>query len=241
VRLSTLPGIVRLLLSEFLLPEGHPAAARERRAVVFGFVIDHPDRAIVVDTGVGRDQPFIDQLYAPFVRDIDGAITAVEIDPRSVVAVINSHLHFDHCGQNPSYYGTKIPVYVQQEEIRAAKEPFYTVAEWADVPADLLRAVRGDEVITEGVRILATPGHTKGHQSVVIEADEGTIVIAAQAVWDIAEFHAEAASLANVDAADLRDAAIASIRRLKAIGPVLAYFSHHRGILRRPARPGADI
>jgi glyoxylase-like metal-dependent hydrolase (beta-lactamase superfamily II) len=147
--------------------------------------------------------------------------------------VVNSHLHFDHCGQNPTYYGTNVPVFVQHDEVEAAQERFYTVPEWATVPEQQLRAIRGDETIADGVRVLATPGHTRGHQSVVVQAEGESVVIAAQAVWDIDEFHNEEATASNVDDQDLREAAVASIRRLKAMNPMTAYFSHHRDIYRR--------
>jgi hypothetical protein len=58
-------------------------------------------------------------------------------------------------------------------------------------------------------------------------------VIAAQAVWDVAEFEDERATEANVDAPELREAAVASIRRLKALDPSTAYFSHHPQVYRR--------
>ncbi|HZU75109.1 MAG TPA: MBL fold metallo-hydrolase [Acidimicrobiales bacterium] len=231
--LSALPRIERLHLADLVLPQGHPAARDGGQAVVFGFVIDHPEGAIVVDTGVGQDNAFIDQAYAPTVRDLSDALSGVGVDPGSVVAVVNSHLHFDHCGQNPTYYGGGIPVFVQAEEVEAAKERFYTVPEWAAVPAAQLRALRGDESIAEGVTILSTPGHTRGHQSVLVEGGGQRVVLGAQAVWDIDEFDREKASPANVDAEDLREAAVFSIRRLKALDPDLAYFSHHPGVFRR--------
>jgi glyoxylase-like metal-dependent hydrolase (beta-lactamase superfamily II) len=130
------------------------------------------------------------------------------------------------------YYGTNVPVFVQAEEV-AARDRNYTVSECAKVPDPQLRAVRGDEVIAEGVRLVSIPGHTRGHQSVVIKAEGQVVVIAAQCVWDIDEFTNEEASLANVDAEDLRDAAVTSIRRLKSLDPVVAYFSHHREAYRR--------
>ncbi len=228
-----MPRIERLRLSDLTLPEDHPEAQRGRQAVVFGFAIDHPDGVIVVDTGVGRGNAFIDEVYLPTVLDLEEALAGVGIESTSVAAIVNSHLHFDHCGQNPTYYGTSVPVFVQADEVKAARDRLYTVSDWASVPVEQLRAVRGDEEIADGVRLLATPGHTRGHQSVVVEAYDEVVVIAAQAVWDIAEFHNEEATPANVDAPDLRDAAVASIRRLKALDPTVAYFSHHPDVYRR--------
>ena len=231
--LREMPRVKRLHLADLVLPDWHPEAAASSQAVVFGYVIDHPEGAIVVDTGVGRGNDFIDQAYSPTVVDLEQALASAGIQSDRVAAVVNSHLHFDHCGQNPLYYGTTIPVLVQAEEVGAARQQFYTVSEWASVPADQLRVVRGDEVIADGVRVLSTPGHTRGHQSVVVEAAGQRVVLAAQAVWDIAEFDREEASPANVDDVELRDAAVASIRRLKALSPDLAYFSHHPEVYRR--------
>jgi len=238
VPLVSMPRVERLHLSEVVLPEGHPEATRGRSAVVFGFVIDHPDGAIVVDTGVGRGNPFIDDVYSPTVVNLEPALDEAVLDeagiePSSVIAVVNSHLHFDHCGQNPRYYGSRVPVFVQAEEVEAARGRYYTVSEWATVPADQLRTVRGDEQIAVGVRLLSTPGHTRGHQSVVIERGGDVVVIAAQSVWDIEEFRRGEASLANVDSGELREAAVASIRRLKSFDPARAYFSHHPQVYSR--------
>ena len=199
----------------------------------FGFAIDHPEGVIVVDTGVGRGNGFVDEVYRPTVFDVEEGLATAGLDPTRVTAIVNSHLHFDHCGQNPTYYGTDVPVFVQADEIEDARQRFYTVAEWATVPDRQLRASRGDEQIADGVRVVATPGHTRGHQSVVVEAQREVVVIAAQAVWDIAEFVDERATEANVDAVELREAAVASIRRLKALKPTTAFFSHHPDVYRR--------
>ncbi len=78
------------------------------------------------------------------------------------------------------YYGTNVPVFVQAEEVEAVRDSTYTVSEWAKVPDPQLRGVRGDEVIAEDVRLLSTPSHTRGHQSVVVDANDVVVVIAAQ-------------------------------------------------------------
>jgi N-acyl homoserine lactone hydrolase len=145
-----------------------------------------------------------------------------------VVAVVNSHLHFDHCGQNEVLYGGGTRFYVQRAEVAAVHDdPFYTVSEWALGPQETRRTVDGDAVVAEGVTVLATPGHTVGHQSVVIEAGEERVIVGAQVVWHTEEFGGEVASAANVDPVDeLRQAAVESIRRLKALNARVVHFSH---------------
>lgn len=85
----------------------------------------------------------------------------------------------------------------------------------------------GDERIAEGVTILATPGHTAGHQSVLVEAGGQRVVVGAQVVWRSTEYDDETASAANVDPdPGLRRAAVESIRRIKSLRPSAVYFSH---------------
>ena len=71
---------------------------------------------------------------------------------RDVVAVVNSHLHFDHCGQNDVFHRRRVPIYVQAAETEMAQTFGYTVPEWAAIPEDALRTVHGDEVLADVVR-----------------------------------------------------------------------------------------
>ncbi len=153
-----------------------------------------------------------------------------------VAAVVNSHLHFDHCGQNPALHGGTIPFWVQAAEYEALRQdPYYTDSNWALAPEPQRRTVRGDERIAEGVTIIATPGHTAGHQSVLVEAGDRRVVIGAQIVWHSDEFTAEVASAANVDPnVELRAAAVDSIKRIKALKPEIVHFSHCQAL--RPQR-----
>lgn len=225
--LKTMPRVAMLDLATLLLPDWHPGAAHEPVAHVYGYVIEHPDGAIVVDTGVGVGNDFIEEVYQPAVRLLDAELQQLGTDLDGVAAVVNTHLHFDHCGQNPLFYGSDIPVFVQQSEVdNVERDPYYTDPRWALAPAGQRQALVGDHTIAEGVSILATPGHTSGHQSVSVEAAGRRIVIAGQAVWHSSEFLDEVATPSNVDAQQLRSAAVDSIRRIKALHPETIYFSH---------------
>lgn len=65
-----MPRITRLDLARLELPKTHPAAPLGRAVAVHGFVIEHPDGAILVDTGVGFGNDFIDELYQPDRTDL---------------------------------------------------------------------------------------------------------------------------------------------------------------------------
>ena len=229
--ITELPQIERLPLAYLVLPEDHPEGPNPE-APVFAYLIHHPDGVILVDTGVGRGNAFIEEVYQPSIVDVVDALAGCGVDHRDVVAVVNSHLHFDHCGQNPSFYGLNVPVYVQAFEVEAAKQPYYTDPTWALVPSAQLRSVRGDEDIAEGVRLIATPGHTVGHQSVVIQGGETLVVIAAQSVWSASAFATMKPEDSNIEDDSLREAAADSILRLRSLNPSVAFFSHDPQVYR---------
>ncbi len=188
---------------------------------VFGYLIMHPSGPIVVDTGVGRGNTLIDKLYAPVHYDLDTALGNYQIKVEDVHTVITSHLHFDHCGRNSRFAGSRL--LVQRAEIEAAKAPRYTVAEWAFPAIVELTAIDGDLQVAEGVRIIATPGHTPGHQSVVIEDEHGTrTIVCCQASWNTESF--EAGTLGD-DGWD-QDEGVNSLKKLHALKPHRVLLSH---------------
>ena len=83
----------------------------------------------------------------------------------------------------------------------------------------------GEEVDLGGLKLrgLATPGHTPGHQSVVIDGTDGNrTIVCCQAAWDVASFDA---SLLGDDGWD-EHAGTASLRRLHALHPDRVLLSH---------------
>jgi N-acyl homoserine lactone hydrolase len=90
--------------------------------------------------------------------------------------VVNTHLHFDHCGGNRLFPG--VPIHVQRRELADARELYdYTVREWVDFDGATYVEHDGEVEILSGVRLLPAPGHTEGHQIVVVETDEGPVVL----------------------------------------------------------------
>ena len=88
----------------------------------YAHVIEHPDGRILVDTGMIDSTAEIDEEWSPTIYP--------ERLPREVAVVVNTHLHFDHCGGNRLYAG--LPTYVQRVEREAARAPDYTVPEWVE-------------------------------------------------------------------------------------------------------------
>jgi len=72
---------------------------------------------------------------------------------------------------------------VQDAELEAARQPHYTIDDWAAIPGHRARLLDGDADLCDGVQVLLTPGHTPGHQAVVINSLDETLVIAAQCIF----------------------------------------------------------
>lgn len=144
----------------------------------FGFlhVIEHPQGRVLVDTGLIDSTPALDQAWSP--RFDPDAI------PRDVVCVINTHLHFDHCGGNRLF--TRTPIYVQRLERKAARAEGYTIAAWVDFEGATYVELEGEQEPLPGIRVVPTPGHTPGHQSVLVETDDGLVIVAGDVAhtWD---------------------------------------------------------
>lgn len=175
--------VIALHISDFVHPESSPGHGLP--GVVMGFAIRHDRGVVLFDTGIGTSHPWIDANYQPRSRPIDMLLNEAGIEVSDVVAVVNSHLHFDHIGQNHRF--ADLPTYVQRAEYDAAVEG-YTVTEWVDFPGADLQLLDSTAEILPGVSIFPTPGHTVGHQSLVIETAEERTVVAGQAVYTVAEW-----------------------------------------------------
>jgi len=229
VALSTLPQIERLVLATVTtVPEWHPQHDKFEPFPVHAWLIRHPDGLILVDTGVGVGNEFIDECYHPRSTSLLDALAGVGVASSDISTVVVSHLHFDHCGQQGALAA---PVYVQATEFEVAQTPGYTVPDWAAIPNDRLRLVHGDQVIAEGISLLSTPGHTPGHQSVLLEAAGERVVIAAQCAFRAAELRTGAPVASNLHDESWEVAARGSLQRLRALAPFTAHLSHDPEIM----------
>lgn len=218
-------------MGSVVLPDWHQRAVAGT-CVIQGCAVRHPDGVILFDTGVGDDHAMINQWYSPTVVPLIEALNSVGIDERDVVSIVNSHLHFDHCGQNRSL--PSVPVWVQGAEYELIDAPSFTVVEWAEVAVDRRRVIDGDATIADGIRIVAAPGHTPGHQVLVIDDPAGvTTLLAGQCCYTCAEF--ERSDPAAEDAYGERwvDVAQQTLARLHALHPHVVHLSHDSTVLRR--------
>ena len=216
-------AIHQLHLGRMSLPESHSRAA-ERICEICCYAIDHPDGIIVVDTGPRAGHPVIDKLYAPEVAPVTSALAAVGFDERDVAAVVNTHLHFDHCGQN--HLLGHAPVWVTEAELQASTTELYTVPEWAHIAPSRLRLAADGELIADGVQLLHTPGHSHGHLSVAVQTERGLEIVVGQACYSCAEFAAATTIADDMHDPAWHSAGLESVARLHSLNPTRAHFSH---------------
>jgi glyoxylase-like metal-dependent hydrolase (beta-lactamase superfamily II) len=111
-------------------------------------------------------------------------------------------------------------------------DPDHTVREWVDAPGLSYEVLDGETEVAPGIRIVPTPGHTAGHQSAVLESDDGIVVLAGQALQSRAEW--EGATEPSASGAPGRAPGYAdSIERLRALDPVRVYFAHDPSVWER--------
>ncbi len=222
--LTTMPRIATLNLATLSLPDWHPEAANDPVCRVYGYAIGHPDGTILFDTGVGVDNEFIDEVYDPQLHSLDDELGNHGFATDSVIAIVNSHLHFDHCGQN--HLLDHAPIWITQAELDVSTTEFYTVPEWAEIEPDRLRLASDGEAIADGVTILHTPGHTPGHLSITVTDNTGLEIIVGQACYTCAEYDAAILQPADMHTPDWHATGLDSLARLRALQPDRAHFSH---------------
>jgi N-acyl homoserine lactone hydrolase len=198
---------------------------------VHGFVIKHPRAgAILVDTGVGWSNAELLKDWKVVNRHAADALAEHDLSPADVKIVINSHLHFDHCGQNAVF--RHAPFYVQRTELARARKDGFAI-EWFDFAGARFELVDGDSEIAEGVRVVATPGHTSGHQSVLVETGGGAALMIGDAAYTADIYR-------DVEKADLtnwrgqhsnRRAWTRSLKKVHAMRPHAVHFCHDTRVL----------
>lgn len=226
-------ALQQIRLAELELPDFHPKAPGTDS--VYGFLVRERNACILVDTGVGTGSALIDRLYRPRRIELADALAEAGASLREITAIVNTHLHFDHCGNNRLFRG--IPIFVQAAELEAARQPRYTVPEWVNFSGANYVPVHGSCWLSQNVELLATPGHTPGHQSMLVRSQGGTEIIVGQAAYTAAEFQLfsqrrseEFASALNrcieANASWSAEAYVASLAALEQLRPEKAFFSH---------------
>jgi N-acyl homoserine lactone hydrolase len=147
-------------------------------------------RVILIDTGnpaalIGREDasPWWDLLNNTTPQDdIVSRLAELDLTPADIDLLISTHFDFDHCGRHDVFAGSGITSLVQREHLEAARDdPRFDAALW-DIPGIAYEPVDGDLELEPGLRLIASPGHVLGHQSVFVETADGPVLLAIDAI-----------------------------------------------------------
>ncbi len=170
--------IRRIHYGYVVVPEGYPDAGQP--LVVTGFVVPHPEGPVLFDTGMAPITDEVRERYHPRRRSAREALSQSGVDPESITSIVNCHQHLDHSGGNWEFPG--VPIYVQRAELENARSPDFTYPQYTcDFPGARLEVIDGEHELRAGLTIVPTPGHTSGHQSLLVATDDGVVMLAGQA------------------------------------------------------------
>ena len=224
--------MVPFLVSEVRLPPDEQESLQREWWPSYAHAVTHKDGVFLFDNGVGFGNAEVESTFSPKVTSIEDALAEHGISLADITGVANCHLHFDHSGQN-GLIPPGVPIFVQRAEWAKVHEPDYTVPEWIDVPGLTYEVLDGEIEVAPGLRLIPTPGHTAGHQSLVLDATDGTVVLAGQAVQSRAEW--EGASEPSASGASFApDARYPnSVERLRSLDPARVHFAHDPAVWER--------
>jgi len=147
-------------------------------------------RTVLVDTGnpaalIGKETS---EPWWPLLNDtrpeddVAARLAELHLAPSDIDLLISTHFDFDHCGRHDAFAGTGITSYVQRAHLESApNDPRFDQVLW-DIPGIKYVPVDGDYEIEPGLRLIASPGHALGHQSVFVETADGPVLLAIDAI-----------------------------------------------------------
>lgn len=177
------------------------------------YIVRHPRGTLLWDTGYPdalAERPVTNANgTASRTRTLASQLVEIGLAPADIRYVAVSHTHGDHVGNVAAFAGSR--VLIQRAEYEWAFAPGRNPPFPSDIPVEKLDGDR--DVFGDGsVVILATPGHTPGHQSLRVRLKGGAFVLTGDAAhfrdnWDNrrvpsmnVDANATRASLARLDA-----------------------------------------
>ena len=150
------------------------------------FVIEDGDSRVLIETGGGvrHDARALDRMKMAHGFSAAEAIAASGFEPESIDLVINTHLHWDHCGGNTvDLSGHTVAAFpnaryvTQRGELAHAREQHprdavsYRAANYEPlIGAGKMHLLDGDQEVSPVIRVQVTPGHNRDMMVVIVRS-----------------------------------------------------------------------
>jgi glyoxylase-like metal-dependent hydrolase (beta-lactamase superfamily II) len=141
------------------------------------------EKNVLIETGIGNKlSEKMVEIFGQPAKLLEN-LSASGVSPEQIDIVINTHLHFDHCGWNtirrhsavkPTF--PKATYYVQEGEWRHAHEGQRDSVSYLHenydplVESGQMKLLRGNQEIVPGISVEVFPGHTRDMQAVLIQS-----------------------------------------------------------------------
>jgi N-acyl homoserine lactone hydrolase len=220
----------RISLGTFVRPAAETGTGAPRVEAVYGYLVRHDRGLLLLDTGLGRGDEDTERWYRPVRVPLPDALRTAGVALDELTLVANCHLHFDHCGGNPLLGST--PILCQRVELATARGGDYTFDHLLDHPGARYDVLDGEAEPLPGVHVVPTPGHVEGHQSLVVECADGSVVLAGQShdtasAWSADVLAARAVALGHGPPLPLPSA---WMERLLGLDPRRVVFAHDAAV-----------
>jgi glyoxylase-like metal-dependent hydrolase (beta-lactamase superfamily II) len=145
------------------------------------FLVEHPHGTLLFDTGqpLSAAGTTAGGNYVPIMTEADyvpSQLARIGYRPSDITHIVLSHLHADHAGGIEAF--ADAVCYLHEGE------PTHGLTERHPLRWHLVRGARHDVFGDGKVQILFTPGHTAGHQSLLLDLEEwGPTLLAADSVY----------------------------------------------------------
>ncbi|CAN5487421.1 N-acyl homoserine lactonase QqlR [soil metagenome] len=185
------------------------------RLPIFCFVIEHPDGPIVIDTGESShaNDPGYQPRWHPFVQtserrwvapeqEVGPQLQGMGIDPGEVGTLVMTHMHGDHAGGLSHFPGTEIVMSATEAKMALARTgpvngylnghyPSWLDPRRVEFDGDPWEVFAASVPLTDdgAVRLVPTPGHTKGHLSVVVQQSDHLVLLTGDATYSEVALH----------------------------------------------------
>ena len=190
------------------------------------YLLRHGDEYLLWDTGLpaalkGAELSATGPMAATLGKTIVEQLAELDVEITQIKTVAISHYHFDHIGQLPEFAHAKLLIGRGDWEAVTAANPAPNVSaepfkQWIDGVASNVEVVAGDKDIFGDGRVimLAMPGHTPGHSSLLVRlANKGPLLLSGDLAHFIANYEHDGVPTFNTNRADT----LASLHRFKGL------------------------